>query len=180
MPATLREADAVKFSNAQIAYHWISFVLILIMFGSGLAYSYDLVGDGGMRVHQIAGQVLIVVLVIRIATRLARRAPPAPNAHPMWERLLAGVVQLALYGVLIAFVVTGYVSASAETSNALIAPVSLAFALSDTGEQFLDLHYMLKWVLLGLIGLHVAGALKHLIIDRDDTFSQMTFNKPTE
>ena len=170
----------MKYSNAQVAYHWISFVLILVMLGSGLSYSYDLVGDGGMRVHQIAGQVLIVVLVIRIATRLGRTTPDVGDAHPAWERFLAGAVQLALYAVLIAFVITGYVSASAESSNALIAPVSLTFALSDTGEQFLELHYTLKWVLLGLIGLHVAGALKHLIIDRDDTFSHITYNKPTE
>ena len=170
----------MKYSNAQVAYHWISFVLIMVMLGSGLGYSYDLVGDGGMRVHQIAGQILIVVLVIRIATRLGRRTPNVGDQHPVWERLLAGAVQLALYAVLIAFVVTGYVSASAEASNALIAPVSVAFALSDTGEQLLEIHYMLKWVLLGLIGLHIAGALKHLIIDHDDTFSQMTFNKPTE
>ena len=170
----------MKYSNAQVAYHWLSFLLIMVMVGTGLGYSYDVFGDGAMRVHQISGQILIVVLVVRIATQLARRTPDIPNTHSMWERLLATAVQLALYGVLIAFVVTGYVSASAESSNALLMPVSLSFALSDTGEQLLEIHYMLKWVLLGLIGLHIAGALKHLIIDRDDTFSQMTFNKPTE
>jgi len=170
----------MKYSNAQVAYHWLSFLLIMVMIGTGLGYSYDVFGDGAMRVHQISGQILIVVLVIRVATRLTRRTPDIPNTHSTWERLLATAVQLALYGVLIAFVVTGYVSASAESSNALLMPVSLSFALSDTGEQLLEIHYMLKWVLLGLIGLHIAGALKHLIIDRDDTFSQMTFNKPTE
>ena len=170
----------MKYSNAQVAYHWLSFMLVMVMVGTGLGYSYDMFGDGAMRVHQISGQILIVLLVTRIATRLARRTPDIPKTHSMWERMLATAVQLALYWVLIAFVVTGYVSASAEQSNALLMPVSLAFALSDTGEQLLEIHYMLKWVLLGLIGLHVAGALKHLIIDRDDTFSQMTFNKPTE
>jgi len=164
----------MKFSKAQVVYHWLSFAVILIMASTGLGYSYDLFGDGAMQVHQIAGQVLIALLVLRIATRLTRRTPDVSNAHAPWERLLSGMVQLALYGVLIAYVTTGYVSASADTSNALLAPVGLGFALSDTGERLLEIHYLLKWVLLGLVALHVAGALKHLIIDRDDTFSQMT------
>lgn len=167
----------MKFSNAQVAYHWLSFFLIMLMLGTGLGYSYDVFGDGAMRVHQISGQILIVILVIRIATRLGRRTPDVPNTHPAWERLLTGAVQLALYLMLIVYVATGYVSASAESSNALLAPVSLAFALSDTGELLFELHLMLKWALLALVGLHVAGALKHLIIDRDDTFSQITFHK---
>ena len=166
----------MKFSKAQVAYHWLSFVVILIMVCTGLGYSYDLFGGGAMQVHQIAGQVLIVLLVLRIATRLTRRTPDVPNTHAQWERLLSFIVQVALYGLLVAYVASGYVSASAETSNALLAPVGLGFALSDTGEQLLELHYKLKWVLLGLVGLHIAGALKHLIVDRDDTFSQMTFS----
>ncbi len=167
----------MKFSNTQILYHWLSFALILIMAGTGLAYSYDLLGGGAMRVHQITGQVLIVVLGLRIATRLGRRTPDAADGHARWERALSKIVQLALYAVMIGYVASGYISASAETDSALIAPVSLAFARSDLGEQILEIHFMLKWVLLGLFGLHVAGALKHLIVDRDDTMARMTFHK---
>ncbi len=170
----------MKFTNTQVAYHWLSFLVIVVMAGTGMAYSYELAGDGAMRVHQIAGQVLIVLLVLRIATRLTRRTPDIPNTHEAWERMLSGLVQLALYLLLIVYVATGYVSASGETDNALLAPLSLAFARSDLGEQLLELHYMLKWALLALVGLHTAGALKHLIIDRDDTFSQMTFHKSTK
>jgi len=167
----------MKYSNAQVFYHWFSFALIILMVGTGLAYSYEWTESNVMQVHQIAGQILIVLLVLRITSRLRRRGFKWETSHALWERMLAGTVQLALYVLLITYVGSGYVSASAETTNALIAPISLGFARSDLGEQILYLHYNLKWVLLGLVSLHVAGALKHAFIDRDVTLSHMNFHK---
>ncbi len=146
------------------------------MLGTGLAYSYELADAGAMTVHQWAGQGLIAVLVVRILVRLSRNAPVHHTPHSAWEDMLARIVQAGLYLCMIAFVVTGYVSASAETDNVLIAPVSLAFARSDMGELMLEAHYMAKWVLLALLLLHIAGALKHAIWDKDNTLSNMTYH----
>lgn len=166
-----------KFSNLQITFHWLTAILVLALVGSGLAFTYEIAGAGRETIiaHQIVGQMLIALLVFRIAARLARKTPEIKTAHAAWERALAGSVHLALYGALIGFVVTGYVSASAMRTNALVAPVDIGFARSDLGEAFLELHFALKWALLGLLGLHIAGALKHQIIDRDSTLSNMLF-----
>ena len=165
-----------RYSNRQILFHWASFVLILAMAGSGLAYSFDLADKGAMIFHQIAGQILIVVLALRLITRFTTKVPTAAKTHAKWEQVLAHIVHIGLYLVMIAFVVTGYVAASGEIENALLAPISLTFARSDTGEALLDMHYMLKWALLTLFALHLAGALKHAVIDRDKTLSRMTFS----
>ncbi|WP_341368318.1 cytochrome b/b6 domain-containing protein [Yoonia sp. BS5-3] len=165
----------MKYSKTQVVYHWLTAALIFVMLGTGLAYRFDLADRAALNAHQIAGQLLIVVLALRVGARLMRRRPVTRHQHAAWERLLAGAVHFGLYGTMIAFVITGYVSASALSSNSLIAPVDITFARSDTGEWLLDIHYMLKWVLLGFFGLHLAGALKHLLIDRDDSFSHMTF-----
>lgn len=166
----------MRYSRPQILYHWLSAGLIVIMVGTGMAYSYDLADDGAMMVHQIAGQSLIVVLVIRLITRFLRPPHPVETAHHKVEKILSQLVHLGLYLVMIAFVVTGYISASAETDSALIAPVSLAFARSDMGEMILEVHFLLKWALLALVALHIAGALKHHFWDKDATLSQMTFS----
>ena len=173
----LEKIAIMRYSVAQVSYHWITFALILVMAGTGMAYSYDWADGDIMIVHQIAGQFLIVVLVLRLATRLTRRTPAAPTDHAAWEHALANLVQFALYAVLIAYVASGYISASGETDNVLIAPVSLTFARSDTGEAILELHYILKWVLLGLLSLHVAGALKHVVVDKDETMAAMSFHR---
>ncbi|MEO0487021.1 MAG: cytochrome b/b6 domain-containing protein [Pseudomonadota bacterium] len=167
----------MSYSTPQVLYHWLTAALLVVMAGTGLAYSYELADAGAMRVHQIAGQGLIVVLVLRLATRLIRGAPPGSSAHAGWERRLAHLVHIGLYATLFAFVVTGYVSASAESRNALLAPVGLAFARSDTGELLLEIHYLLKWVLLAFFALHLGGALKHHFIDRDGTLSRMSLSR---
>ena len=162
-----------SYSSQQIALHWVTFALVLIMAGTGLAYSYEWADSGAMTAHQVAGQLLIVVLILRLVTRARTGAPTPLETHTSAERRLAHIVHFGLYAVLIAFVVTGYVAASAETRNALVAPVGLGFARSDTGEALLETHYALKWALLALFALHIAGALKHTLIDRDTTLSRM-------
>ncbi len=163
----------MKYSPTVIINHWLTFGLILGMAGSGLAYRYELADKGAMQAHQWMGQALIVVLVIRIVTRLAHRRK-TEGSTPSAEDRLAHLVHLALYAVLLVYVTTGYVAASAFQDPDLLWPAGLAFARSDMGEQLLELHYALKWVLLSLVALHVVGALKHLILPRENALMNMT------
>ncbi|MCH2076974.1 MAG: cytochrome b/b6 domain-containing protein [Rhodobacteraceae bacterium] len=160
------------FSRPQIAFHWISAALVLLMAATGMMYFLEIADRTAMQVHQISGQILILVLIGRLIVK-ARAKRRTVSDHAAWERGLALLVQIALYLALIVAVVTGYVSVSAFSSNMLLFPVDIGFARSDTGEQLLEVHYLMKWVFLGLIGLHVAGALKHHLIDRDNTLRHM-------
>ncbi|MEO0677361.1 MAG: cytochrome b/b6 domain-containing protein [Pseudomonadota bacterium] len=164
------------FSRAQIAFHWVTAALVLLMAATGMMYFLEIADGPAMQVHQITGQILILVLAGRLLTRALSRVPSHPH-HAAWERALAGAVQVALYLALITAAVTGHVSASAFSSNALIFPVDIGFARSDTGERLLEIHYLMKWVFLGLISLHVGGALKHHFLDRDDTLRHMISSK---
>ncbi|MEO1641551.1 MAG: cytochrome b/b6 domain-containing protein [Pseudomonadota bacterium] len=166
----------MTYTRTQISLHWITAILILVMLGTGLAYSYDLADSGAIATHQIAGQVLIVVLVARMLAKFRNRRAVRQTAHARWERMTAHSVHIGLYLCLIAFVVTGYVAASALRDPMLVFPADLAFARSETGEAFLDTHFLMKWVLLGLLAAHFAGSIKHHFIDRDDTLSNMTFS----
>ena len=90
--------------------------------------------DGVMVWHQIAGQVLIAVVVLRLLWKF--RQPNGgidpTRAHPAWERSLAKTVQIALYLTVIAMVATGYVAASGETDNALLAPLGSWLSSSES------------------------------------------------
>ncbi len=164
----------MKYAPSVIINHWLTFGLVLGMAGTGLAYRYELADNGAMLTHQYMGQALIVVLVIRIITRLVKRRIISDTARSA-EDVLAHLVHLALYAVLLVYVGTGYVAASAFQDPDLIWPADLAFARSDTGELLLELHYTLKWVLLTLMTIHVAGALKHLVVPRENALHNITF-----
>ena len=167
----------MKYTKAQVTYHWATAMLIAVMALTGMGYTYEWWDDGAMVVHQIAGQGLIIMLLLRLITRIARPAPGSDPAHASWERGLAHLVHLGLYAVLIIFVVTGYISASALGEPSLLFPVNKGFARSDIGELILEIHFATKWALLALLTLHIGGALKHAVWDKDRTLSHMTFDK---
>jgi cytochrome b561 len=163
----------MKYATTQIIYHWLSALLILVMILSGLAFSYEWAGAWVIRAHQVAGQILIVVLALRIVAKIRHRSTHQ-DTHNILEKIAAQTVHASLYLCMIAYVVSGYISASGLNNPFLIWPIDKSFARSDMGETILDWHYSLKWVLLALVTLHVLGALKHLLWDKDDTFSHMT------
>ncbi len=164
----------MTYSNLQITYHWLTAAAIAAMAASGLAYTYDWVEGDSIAFHQIVGQILIVLLVARIIARLTSPPRHATVQHARWEQIIALVVHIGLYLCMVAYVVTGYVSASGLRDPLLIAPVNQAFARSDTGELILEAHFAIKWVLLGLVSLHIAGVIKHRFWDKDTTLSNMT------
>ena len=45
----------------------------------------------------------------------------------------------------------------------------------DRAEQFFGIHSVLIWVLVVLVGVHVLGALKHLLLEKDGVFQRMWF-----
>lgn len=167
----------MRYPSGLRAAHWIIAALFAALAASGLLYSQEIVGSDALVFHQWCGQLLLVFVVLWIGVRLTSKiGPPNPN-HAGWERVLATLVKNALYGLLIAYVVTGYVTASGLRSPELLFPVNAAFARSDLGETFLEIHFALKWALLAVLALHVLGALKHSLIDRDDTLRNMWFTK---
>ncbi len=170
----------MKYSKVQIYAHWLTAVLVVVMAATGLAFSYELGDKAVLRAHQIAGQLLVLVVVIRIVSRLASPPKTFESTDPAWQQWAAWFVHLALYMALVGYITTGYVSASALGDNALIWPVNIGFARSDLGEEILYWHYRLKWVLLALLAVHIAAALKHALWDRDDTFARMTFPSSKE
>ncbi|MGR3466256.1 MAG: cytochrome b [Shimia sp.] len=167
---------ATRYSHALRVVHWLSALIVFAMLAGGFAYWLDLAGDNVLRGHHIGGQVLILLIAVRLFVR-ARSPKPARPDHATWERTLASIVQTSLYAALITFVITGYVAASAMRDNVLLVPLPLHWARSDIGEQLISVHYTMKWILLALLALHIAGALKHALIDRDRTLARMWFGQ---
>ena len=166
----------MRYTNTQVLLHWITALLVVAMIATGALYSNDIGDDLPINIHQIVGQALIVVLILRLLVRSRHKAPPPNPSHQRWERALSGVVHFALYLALIVFVASGYVSASAFSESLLALPVDIGFARSDTGELILEVHFLMKFILAALLLLHIAGALKHAFVDRDKTLSRMWFS----
>lgn len=139
--------------------------------------------------HKTIGVTLFFVALARILWALRQTKPGLLNGDRGPEAWLAETVHWLLYGSLIAVPLTGWVHHASTTGFAPIWwPFGQTLPFVPQDPQWADLsaslHYILQWVLIGAIGLHVAGALKHHVIDRDATLRRMlpghTPGQPTQ
>lgn len=169
----------VAYSPGLIALHWLSALLI-----AGVLVVGWLMGDmpkgveksNMMSLHQTLGVTVVVLAFLRLVLRRLQGVPPVELATPADK--LAAMVQVALYGFMLLVPVLGYLTSSfgGHPVNLLGGAVSLPLLTAqnhDVHEQMGDLHQAMAYVMLALIALHVAGALKHHLILKDGVLAKM-------
>jgi cytochrome b561/polyisoprenoid-binding protein YceI len=171
-----------RYTTVAIVLHWVIAAAILAqvslagrMEGPRTPLSFAVT-----QLHKSIGITILLLSLLRLAWRLMNPPPPLPATMARWEKVLSQVVHAGLYGIMIGMPLTGWlmVSASKITLPTLLygtvpwpnLPVShlaapakhLWHAIGENG------HNWLAKVLYVLVGLHVAGALKHQLFSRDE------------
>lgn len=177
-------AGAARWSMPLRLLHWGMAVLLLGLVGLGWAMTH-LRFDLGTTFtyyqwHKSFGTLALGLLAVRLAYRLGRRRPPEIGPAG-WQRRAAHAVHLAFYGLMLALPITGWLMASASPLHLPTRPFN-AFTLPDLVSPDMGLftalswgHTVLAYGLVGLLALHVAGALKHQFVDRDGVLRRMGF-----
>ena len=171
-----------RYGRGAITLHWLIAVLILVNIGlawtaegATRADKMELIGN-----HKAVGLLILLLSVTRLAWRLIHDAPPFAKTLKRWEVSLAKAVHWTFYFLLIVLPLAGFVLHSVATGGL---PVSF-FGLFDipglplakdrtSAEMFSETHKILATLTMLLLALHVAGALKHLAIDRDGTMQRI-------
>jgi cytochrome b561 len=169
--------------------HWTMAALILFQLGLGLYVAHGL-EDLGRRfeltqLHKSWGATIFALALARLAWRLAQPGrPPPPASMPRWQARAAAASHAALYALMLAAPISGWVYASASPLQDLLGienEVFGVFALPDPwvpGDEALAAaarraHGAAAWLLLALVAVHAAAALKHHFVDRDDVLTRM-------
>lgn len=155
--------------------HWLMMVLFLPMLFMGHALHEG--WEFAQQVpHEIMGKIMLVLVILRLVLRLCGESPQPLPSHAKWEVGLSHLTHWGFYIVLIIFPISGWMMVSAgDWAETGALPAFLA--PHATAEFWEETHEALKKIAILLILLHVAGALKHMIIDRDGTFQRMWFNR---
>ena len=158
--------------------HWITAVLLLILFGLGVSMTRWIPDEQKIRVyswHEWAGITVFALTALRLGWRLTHRAPPIDI--PPWEKAVAAIVYVAMYLVLIAQPIVGWLMSTAFGFPVvylglvhLPAPVSEDRALA---ERLQGIHETLAYVLVLLVAAHIAGVLYPHLVRRDSVLSRM-------
>lgn len=170
-----------RYSAVAMALHWAIALLIVLEIGLGLRME----GPPGAitfavyQLHKSVGITILVLTLVRIGWRWTHRPPP-PGDGPSWEKRLAHAVHLGFYGLLLAIPLSGWLIVSASRTGidtVLFGLVPFPHIPGIPGlepapraaveEAAETAHRLLGYALYGLLALHVLGALKHHLVDRD-------------
>jgi cytochrome b561 len=170
--------DRLQYGTIAKALHWLVVALLLVQYSIGWLMPDIHRGPPGapMIFHMSVGMTILVLIVIRFAWRLTH--PVAPESSlPPWQRLSSEVMHWALYVLVLATTITGWLFASFRgwgVSYFYLVPMPmLASEDAATGKMIDGLHQAMEWSLLVVIALHVAVALVHLFVYRDRIMQRM-------
>ncbi len=169
-----------SYGTVTIALHWLMLVLLVavvaLMELRGM-FPKGSVGRNAMKHwHYVFGLLVLILAVVRVSARLSGPSPAVVPAPPKWQRPVAMLVALGLYALMLGMPVAGWILLSAEGDPIpffgwqlppLVGPDA---ALAEMIKQLHETGATLAYV---LVGLHVAAALYHHYVLRDNALRRM-------
>jgi cytochrome b561 len=171
-----------SYSASAKLMHWFVAVAVIALLAIGPVMK-RLVPEGSLRdnlynFHEALGALVLIVMVVRLARRLTFGVPAPDASMPLVEQQASLWAQYLLYALLFVTTILGWAA-----TNAYGDPVNLfglfnfpAILAKDQplSDQIFVWH-LICGILIGLIvALHIAGALYHWLIKRDDVLQRMT------
>jgi len=178
-----------RYSNTAVAIHWITVALVLFQIWLGLSFADMEQGRARSELftwHKTIGVIILLATIARLTYRLNNPPPLYSPDLPRWERA-AGVWNHRLfYILLIALPIGGYLAVSGHSKGPTTTllggiPVPVLPGVSEQmGELAGDIHKYAAFLLIALIVLHAAAALKHQFIDRKPVSGRMPPFQPPD
>lgn len=176
--------NTARYTLPALALHWLHALLIVTLLGLGW-YLADLPKgaerSAAIGLHKSLGLTALLLVLLRAGWRFGHRPPPALPDSP-WKQRLAGLTHGLLYAMLLIVPVAGFLSASFTKYQMKFfgLPLPRLFAPDDSlNDIFHNLHGGAIWVLVALLGLHLAGVTYHLA-RRDGLLKRMLPGRTTQ
>lgn len=167
------------YTRVAVALHWAIAAVIFATFPLGLYMANLPVSPIKLRLysyHKWIGVTIFLLVVARLAWRLAHSPPPLP-LMPRWQVAAAHASHTLLYVLTLAIPLTGWLFSSAsgfQTVYLGLLPIpDLVGKSKAAAEVYKAAHQYLNFTMLAVVILHVAAALKHHLIDRDTVLSRI-------
>ncbi|MFM0327740.1 cytochrome b [Caballeronia glebae] len=172
--------STLTYSAPARVFHWLTALLLLVQFALAVVMpdvTRDTKPDGLIAWHLGVGMSIVLLVIIRLFWRSTHSVPPELPTLPKPLRVLAALTHWCLYALLLVVPIMGWANASSRAWDVMLlgaVPMpALSPAGSPIGHALGDWHGNLAWVLLALIGMHVAAALYHHFVLRDQTLRRM-------
>lgn len=179
-----------RYTRTAMALHWL--VALLIAVNLGLAWAVDFLPEERVRwtidTHKSIGITILGLAILRLLWRFANKPPALPRTYALWERRASHAAHMLFYGLIFLLPLSGWMQDSAW-KDASSHPMQLFGLLpwprigwimnlepvfkESLHDAFGVLHQGAGFVLYGLLALHIVGALKHQLVDKEKELQRM-------
>lgn len=169
-----------RYTRVAIGLHWVIALIIFGTFALGV-YMHELpLSPTKLKLysyHKWIGVTIFALVLFRLFWRLGHRPPPPPPSMPAWQHRAAAFTHVALYALTLAIPISGWLMSSASGFQVVylgMLPLPDLLAKDKAlADQLKDAHQLLNISMLALVVLHIAAALKHHLLDRDDVLARI-------
>ena len=127
--------------------------------------------------HKSVGITILGLVALRLLWRLYAGSPAHVAGTPTWQLRIAGVTHLAIYGLLFAIPISGWVLNSAAGFPLqwfhLVNLPHIVERNHDLHELAEEAHELMFWALALLVVMHAGAAFYHHLFQGDATLARM-------
>jgi cytochrome b561 len=172
------------YGTAAKVFHWLVVALLIVQYPLAKFMPHihrGMTPGDAMTFHISFGITILALMVLRLFWRITHPVTPA-RSLPAWQQLISEAVHWLLYVLVFATTMTGWIFAS-ERGWSISLFSTVPFPLLPTEGSLLanaigKWHGTMEWALLLVIGAHVAAAIAHTFIFRDQIMQRMLPEKP--
>jgi cytochrome b561 len=169
----------VRWGSVAQFLHWLIVALIVTQVILALAASerHGMAKLAMLARHKSVGITILMLALVRLVWRLVNPTPPLPSTLKPYERLLARFTHAALYVLIFAMPITGWIMSSARgfpvSWFSLVQLPDLVAKNRPLYEAMLKTHGALALTLGAVAALHLLAALKHHFVLKDTVLRRM-------
>ncbi|HCK04015.1 MAG: cytochrome b [Methylophilales bacterium] len=196
-------SKTTRYTNMAIFLHWliglsIIFMFLLGWFMEGLPkeapksatydlfnlglYTWELASETSPRsfyfnLHKSIGLTLFALILFRVFWRFTHKPPALLPTMKSWEKKLAAGAHHGLYLLMILTPLAGIIMSVASKYGIKWFGIEVIPGLDfpSIRELFIEFHEIFGLLIVFILIFHIAGALKHTIVDKDGTLRRMWF-----
>lgn len=174
-----------QYGLVHIVLHWLIALAVFGLFALGLWMTqldyYSPYYRSAPDLHRSIGVLVVATMVFRFVWKQLNQKVQPLSSHAVWERWLARIIHSLMYLLVLGLGLSGYMITTAQGQPLMLfdwlSIPAINFGIAYQEELAGDWHEIFAWSLIGLISLHLFGALKHQLIDKDTTLKRMIFYK---
>lgn len=180
----MTDSQTGTYGGISRANHWIVSLAFFGMLIVGFILSSDVLpreeASALRNLHKASGTILLFMVAWRVIWRMRQGFPAPVPGVAAWQVTASRLVHWGLLAALILMPLSGVLMSLLGGRPIdifglfLIAPVA---EIEGAGKLARALHGYVAWTLVVLITLHVAAAIKHLVVDKDATLARMLAGK---